>query len=684
MTKPWERNWESASENPRPWERQWAKEETESSAESSSMPLVASVPLEFMSAVNRGATELVDFVAGAVPNAVAYAAGSDWRMPRLTGALEEGTEGNFMEDGLGKNVVRQTGEVIPAAASAGGMLRQAAARLPQFGASSESAVAGAIREVGKTSASADIGLGAASGAGSEFGGEAGEYVGGETGRQVGEMVGALALPVGAAAVTSNMKRKPMAISQGVLADEKGVTREGARLVARGEVQPTQLKGALDTVEQRVRNRTFEEVGVKPTKAQLTRNADDFREQQELGKHSGAIRGALEEQDSILTQRVDELAGRTGGASREAHETGYAIEDAITRRALHDDALASKLYQQASEIAGGQPKVLLKRFNSLLEDSMTSDDAANGVLKAIRGRLQRKGLLLSQSPSAVNSAGMVEKHARLTPRQVERDVRQLINEYWDSTSGIGRRILTQLKDAVDEDVFASAGDDFYKEARAAFEQSRKSLEAVKKHKFWKNDKSVVKQILEGGVAPEDIFNRLVVGKSGKVDDLKLLKGYLNSGSGEAGKAAWNDLRAQTLVHLKDRATKSLATNQQGERTFNGAEFRRAIEGIGRPKLKQILSNEEFEALESIAKVGELRIPVPGTALGDGPTGVAVNSLKESLGVFERATLKLLELGYKGRRAKGVLDAEIIDIPVTPVREEGKSLAPLVGALDVVNQ
>ncbi|QFT55571.1 hypothetical protein [Microbulbifer sp. THAF38] len=683
MTKPWERNWGASSEKPKPWEREWVKEEAESGEEGSSMPLAASVPLEFMGAVNRGATELVDFVAGAVPNWVAYAAGSDWRMPRLTDALEAGTAGNFMEEGLSKDVVRQAGEVIPAAASAGGMLRQAAARLPQFGTSSESAIAGAIREVGKTSAAADIGLGATSGAGSELGGEVGEYIGGRDGRQVGEMLGALALPVVGTAVATNLARKPATIPRGVLADENGVTREGARFAAQGKIEPAQLKGALDTVEQKVRSKAFSEVGVKPTRAQLTRNADDFREQQEAGKYSGAIRGALEEQDSALTRRVDELASRTGGASREAHEAGYAIEDVITRRALDDDALASNLYQKANEIAGGQPKVLLKGFNKLLKDSMTSDDATNGVLKAIKGRLQRKGLLLDQTPSGINSAGMSEKHARLTPKQVEREVRQVINEYWDSTSGVGRRILSQLKDAVDKDVFTSTGDDFYKEARAAFEHSRKSLEAVKKHKFWKNEKSVVKQILEGRVAPEDIFNRLVVGKSGKVDDIKLLKNYLNSGGGEASKAAWNDLRAQTLMHLRDRATKALATNQRGDRTFNGGEFRKAIEGIGKPKLRQILSAEELEALEKIAKVGELRIPVPGTALGDGPTSVAVNSLKESLGIIERASLKLLELGYRGRRAKGVLDAEIIDMPVIPTRESGKSLAPLVGALDAVN-
>ncbi|MEX2962857.1 hypothetical protein [Microbulbifer sp. TYP-18] len=630
-----------------------------------------------MAAVNRGATELADFLTTDQINAVSELAGSEFRVPSLTDALSAGTAGNFMEEGLAKDVVRAGGEFAPAAVSGGALVRNAAQQLPAMASRSEGALSGALREAGKSGAAADAALGGLAGAGTELGGAAGEAVGGETGRQVGEMLGALALPVAAGASASRLARMPQKPTA-ALADEDGITREGARLVASGKIDAKQAQLAVETAEQQARRRAFERVGVKPTRAQLTRSADDFREQQELGKHSGAIRNALEEQDSQLTQRVDELAGATGGASREAHETGYAIEDAITRRLLFEDELVSGLYRQADEAAKGGVEVSLNGFEQALRANAAKDPAINNVLRSIVGTLRAQGIIAPKG---------LKVQARVSPEQAERMIRQEINQHHSATNGLGKQVLHDLKSALDEDVFRAAGDDFYKQARNAMSRSRKALEQVKKHKFYQNNKSVVKQILEGGIAPEDIFGRLVVGKGGKVDDLKLLKTYLNSGDGElgeAGKSAWNDLRAQTLVHLRDRATKALATNQKGERTFSGAEFRKAIDGIGKPKLKEILEPEELSALEAIARVGELRIPVPGTALGDGPTGVAVNSLKESLGVIERATLRLLELGYKGRRARGVLDAEIIDMPVISQRREGKSLAPLVGALDVVNQ
>lgn len=643
---------------------------------------------EFMDAVNEAAASVADFALtplSAPFDIAADLSGSDSRFPKLRTAVEEATPGSYMQPGLARDVVRGAGEVIPGAVAGGGIVRGLAEKLPAQTAAVESLLPALLRQAGKTSVGADVALGGVSGAGMVLGGEAGEAVGGDTGRQVGEMLGALAAPVAASAVASPFIKVPLR-PVGVLADENGLTQTGVTAVERRQMTSQQAAQAVESAQQQARRAAFEKVGVEPTKAQLTRNADDFMQQQELGKHSGAIRTALENQDAVLTQRVDEIAQSTGGASREAYETGYAIEDAITKRVLFEDELATNLYQAANDAAGGQSKVLLKGFNKALDESMGADEVSGGVLKAIRSTLKQKGILLDQAKSGVTSTGMVEKHARLNPQQVEREVRQLINSYWDSTTPAGRRILTSLKDAVDEDVFRSAGDDFYREARGAFEKSRKSLEQVKKHKFYQNDRSVVKQILEGGMAPEDIFGKLVVGRGGKVDDLKLLKTYLNSGDGElgeAGKAAWNDLRAQTLVHLRERATKAFSLNEQEQRTFNGAEFKKAIDSIGMPKLKEILNPEELSALDDIAKVGVLRIPTPGSGNGEGPSAVAINALKENLGLIERTTLKLLEMGYKTKKARGVLDGQVIDMPALYTEEPRRSVAPLVGVLESAN-
>jgi len=161
------------------------------------------VALEGMAAVNRGAAGLADFALSPV-NAAMELAGSDIRIPSAVQALSPATQGNFMEAGLGRDVVRAAGEAVPAALATGAALRTAAQPLtgmvtgevgkvgvlPSLGQASESVGAGALRQMGSSTAAQDAGLAALSGAGSAIGRD----VGGEE----GAMIGAIAAP---AAVT---------------------------------------------------------------------------------------------------------------------------------------------------------------------------------------------------------------------------------------------------------------------------------------------------------------------------------------------------------------------------------------------------------------------------------------------------------------------------------------------------
>lgn len=72
---------------------------------------------ELAASANRSVTELVDFLGPDSVNAVLELAGSENRVPTLTGALENtGIEGGFMEPGAARDVVQAGGALIPAAA----------------------------------------------------------------------------------------------------------------------------------------------------------------------------------------------------------------------------------------------------------------------------------------------------------------------------------------------------------------------------------------------------------------------------------------------------------------------------------------------------------------------------------------------------------------------------------------
>jgi hypothetical protein len=201
---------------------------------------------EAVSAVNRGVVNTIDFLG----SPITYAAGAIQEGtlnpksgPTLRGALKDtplSVEGNFMEDGVVKDVIRKAGEVVAPGVVGGQVLRQAAQQLPALTAQTEGVLPGILRTVGKSTAVQDATLSAASGGGSVVGGEVGEAVGGKTGRQVGEFTGALLAPVAAATLASKATAAKQAPPDAeAIAAEKAT---GIRLLpAQKSKDPVQLR-----------------------------------------------------------------------------------------------------------------------------------------------------------------------------------------------------------------------------------------------------------------------------------------------------------------------------------------------------------------------------------------------------------------------------------------------------------
>lgn len=154
---------------------------------------------EFSSAANRQVLGALDIVPGAINDVLAMT-GTDYRVPGFEQNL--GSQGGYMEEGLGRDVVQSAGSVLPAALGGGALIRGVAQGLPAMASGAESVGAGLLRQMGTTTAKGDAALGALSGAGSAVGGAAGEAVGGEQGRQIGQIAGGVIAPVGAIGAAS--------------------------------------------------------------------------------------------------------------------------------------------------------------------------------------------------------------------------------------------------------------------------------------------------------------------------------------------------------------------------------------------------------------------------------------------------------------------------------------------------
>jgi hypothetical protein len=396
------------------------------------------------------------------------------------------------------------------------------------------------------------------------------------------------------------------------ADPAAVSRSvAAQLVDDGVLTPEQAKTF----------NLFRSQGVNPTRANLTQTADDWQLQQSSIKNSGPLRTAVDQQDVALASRGQQLADATGGTPGDLYSTGQSIHSAVSRRALDEDQMINGLYRMARDRASDSSVVGVNSTVTKLREVAQQDTLSGGAVSAIKGELQRRGLMNNKW----------RPQGRMTVEQAE-EIRQVMNQFYGNTQNPqAREVIKTLKSALDDDVFRATGDDLFKEARAARAQFSRNIERSRVNKFDKSQKSLVQDILDNKINPEQVFERVVVQRGYGVDDLRGLRNYLTNGTPEQvaqGQQALNDMRRQAIDFMFDRATSGAGRTEVGV-AFNGTGFRKAMDQIGSRKLEVLFTPDEMRSLAAVRSITEARIPVTMTQQGRGPTEVAMEALQREL-------------------------------------------------------
>ena len=390
-------------------------------------------------------------------------------------------------------------------------------------------------------------------------------------------------------------------------DEAGLKFEDILDDAAGE-----LKGQVTDPGQAARKALLESEGFTPTKAQVTRKAADFQTQQEAGKTSTKVRAALERQEALLSTRFDNAVIETGGKAAKPTNT---VIDSVVEKASVLDKEVSRLYKVAREVAPGEKNV---RPNSLVETirRLSPQNRKGGFnVESIVGDLQSKGLI----DKDLNIQGRVSV-------EVAEDARQFMNKLFDPQNGFGNDQLRQLKEALDADVFRSAGKDVFNQGRAAKTAFEKELTRAKISKFDSRKANLVRDVLENKINPDTLAKDVVFSKKWRDTDIKQLKDYLSNT--DTGKAAFNDLRADVLQNIKNKAFIG-AVDEQGFQSLSRDKLEKALKEVGQSKLNVLFTPKESGFLNRMLKVSKIREPVRGTVLGEGPSGQAINKLRAEI-------------------------------------------------------
>jgi len=369
-----------------------------------------------------------------------------------------------------------------------------------------------------------------------------------------------------------------------------------------------LRSGQETAEQAARRQIIEKtLDVQPTRAQVTQQPAEFQMQQEIAKGGGAVREVLDIQEKRIGEVLEQAAERTGG--RVATSESTPINEVLNRSLLLDDQIGV-LYKQARESAPIERNITLKDIKGVIQKNSGFETKSGGVLSAARSILEDKGITL------VKPRDVAEIRRQDISAATAEDIRQQLNSLFEGANPTGRRIIRELKDALDNDVLKQAGKDVFEEARSAKAAFEENLKRAGVSKFDKRGKNLVRDMLENKVNPDTFVSDVVLGKSFRKEDIKQLKNFLSQT--DSGIKAWDDLRAQAVNEIRVRSF-----NQKGE--LIPSKFGQTLDKMG-AKGSELFTSAEQQMLNNLREVIRLRTPTRAEATGRGPSAQAIQQFR----------------------------------------------------------
>jgi hypothetical protein len=240
--------------------------------------------------------------------------------------------------------------------------------------------------------------------------------------------------------------------------------ESAERVADGRVATAAAEGptpiALPIEEQARRAEVLQRVGIEEgRKSALTGSskeaATDFQQSKLDNQAGNYMRAKLDQERAALTQHAESIVQDTGGTvgsdSTTAYARGGSILEPLDKLSEYFDRQIKSLYKEADARSEGvkidMPKVRELMAGDQAEFLGTTEGEA--LLKGVKARMKTLGM-----------AGEGEGEG-ITVGQAER-LKQYLNNVWQPRTS---RLIRGLREAIDDDVMQSAGEDVYGQARA---------------------------------------------------------------------------------------------------------------------------------------------------------------------------------------------------------------------------
>ena len=614
---------------------------------------------EFSSSFNRGALGLVD-VATSPINAALDVAGSDYRIPSAVESLKSATQGNFMEQGLGRDVVRGVGEVIPSGVAVGGAIRSLATpltgavsgqignvgTLPSLASGAESVGAGVLRQMGQSTAAQDAVYSGLSGGGGAIGRE----YGGDT----GGLIGSVLAPITAAGGVLSIKAIANAGKAGIDAlfgATKGMSDDGAatmlaEAMVREGMSPDDVASKMAAMGD---EGMLADVGTSFSR--LLRAASN-----KIPRIQGVASQKFNARQSGQSARIsDSLDDGTGTPL-------LTVDDEIARL---ENTMAPKI-KKLYEVAKSTPINMSPRLKGL----MSGDNAIGRAAKEAARNLEDYKAIGND----VTDMSLIDETKKILDAQIGKAAR-------DGDKGTSSRILQLKKVLVDE---ADAAAPEYAQARSLFAGKEQLKSAAEQGElFLKTNQRDLKQIVGTYGESERRMYKLGAKQAilDRFDNINANYDLVSRTFGKNGDAA----KLKTLFDTPEQHSKFV---ESLEREANWVLTRRAAQSNS-TTAQQLSDENSYHSALTLARDAISSPMGAANSIGKIVSGLGKKKgSDEFIGALEKAGDILLETGMKPSSVADLLkkgDVVMIEKALNNKVASSKINAPsLVGGLGTDQQ
>lgn len=408
------------------------------------------------------------------------------------------------------------------------------------------------------------------------------------------------------------------------------------------------------------------VPIKLTAGQAKRDFEQQRFEREMSKdptNGEPLRDRYAQQNEDIMKNFDSWVDQTGAEAPTLRSAGQVVNDAIVNKAKQDKTEIRVAYKEAEKAGEMEDPVTLSSLVDHLNDS-APDAATAPLLDVARRRAIQLGIATEGGDGTLAAAPVTLKTAET--------MRQAIGRATDYEATNVRQ-SSIIKGLIDSET-QGAGGSAYQAARRLRENYAKQYE----------DRSVVSSLLNNKrgtsdrkVALEDVFQHSILKSS--LDDVRHVRRVLQTG-GEQGQQAWRELQGQTINHIKNEATKNVATDTRGNPIVSADKMNKAIRALDADgKLDFIFGKKGAEQVRDINELSKAVFTAPpGSVNTSNTASVLMAALAEAgaTGAFTGVPvpvlsgLRLIAQQVKNRKIQAKIEQALRDNRPAPNKPRAK--------------